>query len=79
MLVGLIDPSLGKPLEEKSYAVDCSLTFDNLKVIITLHDTFYLFILGTNGLFYYCTYLWMVRKDDSVARCLDLLDSFDNV
>lgn len=33
-LIGFIDSSLGKPLEEKSYAVDCSLTIENLKVKI---------------------------------------------
>lgn len=31
-IVGFTDASLGRPLEEKSYAVDCSLTWDNLKV-----------------------------------------------
>ena len=31
-IVGLMDGSLGRPLEEKSYAVDCSLTWENVKV-----------------------------------------------
>ena len=30
--MGLMDGSLGRPLEEKSYAVDCSLTWENVKV-----------------------------------------------
>lgn len=32
-IIGLLDPQLGKPLAERSYAVDCSLTWANLKVI----------------------------------------------
>jgi phosphatidylserine synthase 2 len=31
-IVGFTDESLGRPLEEKSYADDCSLTWDNVKV-----------------------------------------------
>ena len=34
-IVALTDGSLGRPLEEKSYAVDCSLTWDNLKVRVS--------------------------------------------
>lgn len=40
----MIDPSLGRPLQEKSYAVDCALTIENLRVNLYLKFARVLFI-----------------------------------
>lgn len=43
-IIGMIDPSLGRPLQEKSYAVDCALTIENLRVNLYLKFARVLFI-----------------------------------
>lgn len=68
--MGIIDSTLGKALEEKSYADDCSLTIENLKVKRRMFtgmkpsSNFFSFSLESNGFFHHCARVRMVRKNN---------------